>query len=62
MARKQGSVFGQSLDSFAIFPIEAYFRTYGSRKGISYVIQAASTGQLFQAQDEVRMLLRAYRH
>ncbi|MBK7927935.1 MAG: ABC transporter permease [Bryobacterales bacterium] len=61
VARKQGSAFGQSLDSFAMFPIEAYFRTYGSRMGISYVLQAQSTGQLFQAQEEIQLLLRAYR-
>lgn len=62
VAKKQGSAFGQSLDSYAMFPIEAYFRAYGSRMNIGYVAQARSTGELFQAQDEVRMLLRAYRH
>lgn len=61
VARKQGSAFGQSLDNFAMFPIEAYFRTYGSRTGISYVLQARTTGELYQAQEEVQMLLRAYR-
>lgn len=62
VAKKQGSAFGRSLDSFALFPIEAYFKTYGSRMNIGYVAQARSTGEIFQAQDEVRMLLRAYRH
>ena len=61
VARKQGSAFGQSLDNFALYPIEAYFRTYGSRKGINYVVQARSTGELFQAQEEILLLLRAYR-
>jgi len=62
VAKKQGSAFGQSLDNFSLFPIEAYFKTYGSRMNIGYVAQARSTGEIFQAQDEIRMLLRAYRH
>jgi len=61
VARKQGSAFGQSLDNFAIFPIEAYFRTYGSRQGINYVVQARATPELFQAQEEIQLLLRAWR-
>ncbi len=61
VAKKQGSAFGQSLDNFALFPIEAYFRTYGARTGISYIVQARSTGELFQAQEEIQLLLRAYR-
>jgi putative ABC transport system permease protein len=61
VAKKQGSAFGQSLDNFALFPIEAYFRTYGSRIGITYIAQARSTGELFRAQEEIQLLLRAYR-
>jgi putative ABC transport system permease protein len=61
VARKQGSAFGQSLDNFALFPIESYFKMYGARTGIAYMAQARDTAHLFQAQDEIRMLLRAWR-
>ena len=61
VARSQGSVFGQSRDNFVMIPVHTFFKTYGSRTGISYMAQALSRDQLFQAQDEVRMLLRAYR-
>ncbi len=62
VAKKQGSVFGNSLDNFAMIPIETAFKIYGSREGLGYMAVALSRNHLFQAQDEIRMLLRAYRH
>jgi putative ABC transport system permease protein len=61
VAQAQGSVFGQSKDSFAVIPIETYFKMYGSRGGLSILALALDRHHLYQAQDEVRMLLRAYR-
>jgi putative ABC transport system permease protein len=61
-AQTQGSVFGQSKDNFVVIPIETYFKMYGSRSGMSILALALDRNHLFQAQDEVRMLLRAYRH
>lgn len=62
VAKAKGSVFGQSQDAFLDVPIGAYFQTYGSRTGINYAATASSQEVLEQAQDEMRMLLRAYRH
>ncbi|MBM3810219.1 MAG: ABC transporter permease [Acidimicrobiia bacterium] len=62
VAKKQGSAFGQSLDNFVMVPIETGFKIYGSRQGLSYMAQAIDQSYLFQAQDEIRMLLRAWRH
>ncbi|MSV29989.1 MAG: FtsX-like permease family protein [Bryobacterales bacterium] len=62
VAKAKGSVFGESLDNFVVIPIETFFKIYGSRRGISYRALAAGHSQLKQAQDEIRMLLRAYRH
>ena len=62
VAKGLGSVFGQSQDSFVMIPIESYFKTYGSRKDIEMVAKAIDQEHLMEAQDEVRMLLRAYRH
>ncbi len=61
-AKAKGSVFGQSQDNFVIIPVQTYFKIYGSRSGMSYMAQAKGREVLSQAQDEVRMLLRAYRH
>ncbi len=62
VAKKQGSVFGQSLDSFVMIPIETSFKIYGSRNDLGYMAQAQNQNTIFQAQDEIRMLMRAYRH
>lgn len=62
VAKAKGSVFGQSQDGFIDIPIGSYFATYGSRSGINYAAQALDQTYLEQAQDEIRMLLRAYRH
>jgi putative ABC transport system permease protein len=60
-AKPKGSVFGQSQDVFINIPIQTYFKTWGSRRGLAYVGLANSRDVLEQAQDEMRMLLRAHR-
>src|ERR1044071_2361831 len=62
VAKALGSVFGNSMDNFVMIPIEAYFKTYGSRSGIAFVAKAIDQTRLSEAQDEARVLLRAYRH
>jgi putative ABC transport system permease protein len=61
-AKTLGSVFGQSQDNFVMIPIESYFKTYGNRNGIRIVAKALDQPHLMEAQDEVRVLLRSYRH
>src|SRR4051794_2339859 len=62
VAKAKGSVFGQSQDNFVVMPAETYFKTWGARSGMDYVAVAVDHNHLVQAQDEVRSLLRAYRH
>src|SRR5450755_4684682 len=62
IAKTKGSVFGNSRDNFLMIPAEAYFKIYGARSGIAYDFKAANQSVLQQAQDEVRVLLRSYRH
>ena len=61
-AKPKGSAFGQSQDNFVTIPIGTYFKIYGSRLGLSYIFEAQDRSQLEQAQDEVRSLIRSYRH
>jgi len=61
-AKTLGSVFGQSQDNFVMIPIESYFKTYGSRNGIRIVARANGQEHLNAAQDEIRVLLRSFRH
>jgi len=62
VAQALGSVFGQSQDNFVMIPVESYFKTYGARNGIRLVAKAIDQQHLTEAQDEVRVLLRSYRH
>jgi putative ABC transport system permease protein len=62
VAKTLGSVFGNSMDNFVMIPIESYFKTYGNRRGIAMVAKAIDQTRLSEAQDEVRVLLRSYRH
>lgn len=61
-AKKQGSVFGQSRDNFVIIPVQTYFKMFGSRRGLGYTALALDRDHLNAARDEMRMLIRAYRH
>jgi putative ABC transport system permease protein len=62
VAKAKGSVFGQSQDNFVVIPAESYFKIWGSRSGMDYAAVAVDHAHLLQAQDEARVLLRAYRH
>lgn len=62
VAKALGSVFGQSRDGFVTIPVETYFKNFGSRRGLGYNILALDQAHMQQAQDEVRALLRAWRH
>ncbi|HLX42294.1 MAG TPA: ABC transporter permease [Bryobacteraceae bacterium] len=62
VAKAKGSVFGQSQDNYVAIPDQTYFKTYGALKGISYNFQALDRLRLEDAEDEVRMLIRSFRH
>jgi putative ABC transport system permease protein len=62
VAKALGSVFGNSQDNFVMIPIVSYFKTYGSRKGIRIVARAMDQQHLMQAEDEIRVLMRSFRH
>ncbi|MBM3775612.1 MAG: FtsX-like permease family protein [Acidobacteria bacterium] len=62
VSKELGSVFGNSQDGFVQIPIETYFKMFGSRMGIGYAALARDRLHLERAKDEVRMLLRAWRH
>jgi putative ABC transport system permease protein len=62
VATVKGTVFGQSLDNFVVIPIHTFFKIYGVHRGLAYHALAIDNEHLAQAQDEARMLLRAWRH
>jgi len=62
VAKIRGTVFGDSMDNFIAIPIQTFFKIYGSRQGVAYHGLAIDHAHLNQAMDEVRMLIRAWRH
>jgi putative ABC transport system permease protein len=64
VAKSKGSVFGQSQDKFVMVPVYSYFKTYGNplRSDVALFARASNPDHMAEAEDEVRMLLRAYRH
>jgi putative ABC transport system permease protein len=64
VATAKGTVFGESQDNFVMIPVYSYFKTYGIRLNdeVQIFAQAIDPQHLDEAKDEVRMLLRAYRH
>jgi len=61
-AQSKGSLFGQSQDNYVSIPVGTYFKIYGDRAGLGYNFQASGRDRLEQSQDEVRVLMRSYRH
>jgi putative ABC transport system permease protein len=62
VAKTKGSVFGQPQDNFVIIPLETFFKIWGSRNGMNFAATAIDHQHLLRAQEEARVLLRAYRH
>ncbi|MBV8864108.1 MAG: ABC transporter permease [Acidobacteriaceae bacterium] len=64
VAETKGSVFGQSQDKFVMIPVYSYFKTYGNsiHDDIAIFAKSVDPNRVSEAEDEVRMLLRAYRH
>ena len=59
--RRARSSASRRTTSWSI-PIETYFKIWGARNGMNFAGTALDHDHLMQAQEEARMLLRAYRH
>jgi putative ABC transport system permease protein len=63
VAKAQGSVFGQSQDKFVYVPLYSYFKTYGTHNDdMALNAKAIDPQHVDEAEDEVRSLLRTFRH
>jgi putative ABC transport system permease protein len=62
VAEKKGVVFGESQDNFLWMPISTFGKLYGSRRSFSIQAEALSMALFEQAQDQVRVAMRARRH
>jgi putative ABC transport system permease protein len=63
VAVAQGKTLGQSQDNWVAIPITTYQQTYGYNDSIDILARVAGGAQMMQqAEDEVRVLMRARRH
>lgn len=62
VGKPKGSLFGNSQDNYISIPISIYFKMYGTRQGIDYNFFARDKEHMAQAQEEVEVTLRAFRH
>lgn len=62
VATKQGDVFGQSQDNFALIPLSTYQKIYGTGGSLDFPVQARSARLLPATMDEMQMLMRVRRH
>jgi putative ABC transport system permease protein len=62
VAKEIGSTLGQPQDTFAYIPALTYRKVYGTQQSGNIRIQAKGPQWVSLAEDEARMLMRAYRH
>ena len=58
---KKGSAFGRSQDNFVMIPLGTFFKIFGTHQEAGFNALAIDHEHLDDAQDEVRVLLRAHR-
>ena len=61
VSRRQGSSFGQSQDEFAVIPLGAFQRLFGSRSSIGLRVQPADPTEIDKAIGEATVALRIER-
>ena len=61
VAEKKGSIFGQSQDEYAIIPLPAFQRLFGSRRSFNLVVRPRDPSLTRAAMDEATVALRIER-
>jgi putative ABC transport system permease protein len=61
VAEKKGSIFGQSQDEYAIIPLPAFQRLFGSRRSLNLVVKPKDPSLARAAMDEATVALRIER-
>ena len=61
VSEKKGTVFGNSMDGFAVIPIGAFMKLYGVRQSLSLMVKPVSPALLPVAMDDATVALRVAR-
>jgi putative ABC transport system permease protein len=61
VSKKKGAAFGQSLDNFAVIPLGAFQKLFGSRRSLELMVKPRYPALASLAKDETRVALRIER-
>jgi len=61
VATKKGSIFGNSQDEFAVIPLDAFQRIFGSRQSLQLTVRPRDPSLVQTAMDETTVALRVAR-
>jgi len=61
VSERKGGVFGASMDGFAVIPIGAHMKLFGTRQSLSLMVKPASPALLPVAMDDATVALRVAR-
>jgi putative ABC transport system permease protein len=61
VAAKQGSLFGQSQDEYAVIPLSVYQRMFNWRSSLTLIVRPTETAYVQAAKDETTVALRIER-
>jgi putative ABC transport system permease protein len=61
VSERKGSVFGASMDGFAVIPLGAHVKLFGARQNLSLMVKPTAPDQLQTAMDDATVALRVAR-
>ncbi len=62
VATKRGTFLGESQDDFVLIPITIFNKLFGTKRFMSIFVKVENFGSMQEAQDQVRLVLRARRN
>jgi len=62
VSKKKGGFLGNSLDSFAVIPLGAYIKLFGSRPALFLSVKPVTPAVMTTAMDDATVALRVARH
>ena len=62
VSQEKGTLFGQSQDEFAVIPLGAFQRLFGSRRSLTLIARPSRPEEIQRAMDDATVALRIARH
>ncbi len=62
LAKRIGTVFGQSQDNFVYIPVQTFLKIYGANRSLTINVQCRGPELMSKTQEEARWIMRGRRH